>query len=256
MTTRGRFVWYELMAKDVDAARRFYPEVIGWKTKPWEGSDYIQWNAGDTGVGGLMALPDEAAKMGAPPHFMGYVSVENVTAACKQVEKLGGKVVKGASPIPEVGTFAVFTDPQGATLALFQPEDASMSAPANRGQGHISWHELNTTDYESAWKFYSELFGWKHTTDFEMGDMGMYFMFGEAGSKEAIGGMSNVAKQHEMPPHWLYYITVEDIDGAVERVKSHGGKVLNGPMEVPGGDRTAQCMDSQGAAFGLHWTKK
>ncbi len=56
------------------------------------------------------------------------------------------------------------------------------------------------------------------------------------------------------PPHWLYYVTVRDIDAALERVRAKGGKVLNGPMEVPGETpaRIAQCMDPQGAAFALY----
>jgi predicted enzyme related to lactoylglutathione lyase len=54
------------------------------------------------------------------------------------------------------------------------------------------------------------------------------------------------------PPFWLYYVYVKDLDKAAESVKQHGGQVLNGPMEVPGGDRIAQCMDPQGAAFAIH----
>jgi predicted enzyme related to lactoylglutathione lyase len=58
------------------------------------------------------------------------------------------------------------------------------------------------------------------------------------------------------PPHWLYYVKVDDLDAALERVKERGGQVLNGPMDVPGGDRVAQCLDPQGAAFALHGSKK
>jgi predicted enzyme related to lactoylglutathione lyase len=67
-----------------------------------------------------------------------------------------------------------------------------------------------------------------------------------------LGGMFDLVPDMQMPPCWLYYITVADLDAALERVKSHGGQILNGPMEVPGSDRVAQCMDPQGAAFALH----
>ena len=53
-------------------------------------------------------------------------------------------------------------------------------------------------------------------------------------------------------PGWLHYTQVADLDAAVERAKSKGGKLLHGPMEVPGGARIAQMMDPQGAAFALH----
>jgi hypothetical protein len=60
----------------------------------------------------------------------------------------------------------------------------------------------------------------------------------------------------EMPvPHWLLYIRVQDVTEALAAVKEHGGKVLNGPMDVPGGV-IAQCMDPQGAAFALHAVAK
>ncbi len=60
----------------------------------------------------------------------------------------------------------------------------------------------------------------------------------------------------EVPvPNWLFYIHVADISAAMEKVKELGGQVLNGPMEVPGGDFVAQCMDPQGAAFAIHSLK-
>jgi predicted enzyme related to lactoylglutathione lyase len=66
-----------------------------------------------------------------------------------------------------------------------------------------------------------------------------------------LGGM--FPKPAEMPvPGWLYYAMVDNVDEAASQVESLGGKVLNGPMEVPGGDRIVQCMDPQGGMFALH----
>jgi predicted enzyme related to lactoylglutathione lyase len=72
-----------------------------------------------------------------------------------------------------------------------------------------------------------------------------------------IGGMMN--KPQEManvPPNWQIYFRVPDVDAAVERIKTAGGKILNGPMDVPDGDRIVNAMDPQGAGFGLHSKKK
>ncbi len=55
--------------------------------------------------------------------------------------------------------------------------------------------------------------------------------------------------------HWGIYFRVPDVHAAVDRVKETGGQVLNGPMEVPGGDWVAQCVDPQGAHFSLHQRK-
>ena len=68
--------------------------------------------------------------------------------------------------------------------------------------------------------------------------------------------MFNKPKEMPGPPFWLYYVRVDDVHKSVEKVKELGGQVLNGPMEVPGGDHVAQCMDPQGAAFALYSTKK
>ena len=76
------------------------------------------------------------------------------------------------------------------------------------------------------------------------------------GAEGSTGGMSTVAKVQNLPPHWLYYTTVPDLDAAIERAKAGGGKLVNGPMEVPGGDRVAQLDDPQGAAFALYEPKQ
>src|SRR5690606_676866 len=104
--------------------------------------------------------------------------------------------------------------------------------------GRFSWAELNTTDWEGARKFYSSLFGWKPTSSMDMGEFGTYFMFG-VDAKNSMGGMSNSAKTMNLPAHWLFYFNVDDIQQAVSQVQDRGGKVVNGPMEIPGGDLIA-----------------
>jgi predicted enzyme related to lactoylglutathione lyase len=119
--------------------------------------------------------------------------------------------------------------------------------------GGFSWHELATPDYAAAFRFYQALFGWEKVAEHDMGPMGMYFIFGRNGTQ--LGGMFNKPADMPFPPNWLQYIQVDSADSAVERVKANGGKVLNGPMDVPGGDRIAQCLDPQGGAFAVHSRK-
>jgi predicted enzyme related to lactoylglutathione lyase len=103
-------------------------------------------------------------------------------------------------------------------------------------------------DWQKAFGFYSELFGWQKSDAMPMGEMGTYQMFSTGG--QAIGGMFN--KPPAVPaPYWLYYFNVGDIDVAVERVWANGGQILNGPMEVPGGHWIIQGKDPQGAMFAL-----
>ncbi len=85
--------------------------------------------------------------------------------------------------------------------------------------------------------------------------MGMYQMFDRPHGM--IGGMMKKPKElAHVPPNWNIYFLVPDINAAVDKVKAKGGQILNGPMEVPGGDWVVNAMDPQGAAFSLHARKK
>src|SRR5262249_28402476 len=110
----GRFVWYEYLAKDSKKAIAFYTDVIGWQTQPF-GDEYVMWVGSQGPLGGVMTLPAEAAQMGAPPHWMAHVQVQNVDATAALAKKLGGRVYKEPTDIPTVGRFAVLADPQGAS---------------------------------------------------------------------------------------------------------------------------------------------
>jgi predicted enzyme related to lactoylglutathione lyase len=211
---------------------------------------------GETQVGGVMQLPDEAKQQGAPPHWLAYVAVPSVDDTLRQAERLGAKKLVGPMDIPTVGRIAVLQDPQGAVFAVYTP---SGDAPGHDGVpavGEFSWHELATSDYAAAFEFYTALYGWVKTEAMDMGPGGgTYQMFGRIPGR-SIGGMSNKPADQPGPPaSWLYYVTVPDVHAKVEQVKQLGGQVLNGPMEVPGGDFVAQCMDPQGAAFAIHSLK-
>jgi predicted enzyme related to lactoylglutathione lyase len=253
MAKQGQNVWFDLMTTDMKGAQAFYTEVLGWKTQAWPDAKpempYTMWVAGEKTLGGVMPLPPDALKMGAPPHWVAYTVVDDVDASAAKAEKLGGRIYAPPMDIPNVGRFAMLGDPQGASFAIFKP--AGPSEPPPDSVGHFSWAELNTTDYESAWKFYSELFGWKHRSSMDMGPMGTYFMFNDQ-SEKTKGGMSNVAKSMNMPAHWLHYVTVDDINATIEKIKAAGGKVINGPMPIPGDDVIAQCQDPQGAFFAVY----
>ncbi len=250
----GDFVWHDLLCKDPKAAIAFYSEVVGWKTQAFgDGGHYTMWVGSQGPLGGVMQLPEEAAKMGAPPHWMGNVVVADVDASAAQAKKLGGKVLKEPSDIPTIGRFAVIADPQGATMSIFKPA-AAMALHDTSKEGEICWNELMTSDSAAAFGFYSEMFGWKVQKEMDMGPMGTYRLFG-IGEKQ-LGGMMTSPKGSPMPPMWVYYSETSDLDAAIARATRHGAKVMNGPMDVPTGGRIAQLMDGQGAAFALHQAAK
>ena len=248
---RGRFVWYDLMTTDPKKAEPFYTRVAGWGTQPFEGMPYTMWTRDGAPIGGV----GQVEPPGTPPHWIAYIAVPDVDAAAKQAEGLGGRTVVPGTDIPSVGRFAVLADPQGAMFAVFTPAEGAQGAGPERDPklGEFSWHELTTTDYKKAFAFYQAMFGWEKTAEHDMGPMGTYFMFGRNGRE--LGGMFNKTADMTMPPNWTLYVQVDSADAAAERVKANGGQVLNGPMEVPGGDRIAQCMDPQGAVFAVHSKK-
>lgn len=244
----GRFVWYELMTTDRAGAVAFYGAVAGWKTQPF-GDDYLMWVGAEGPLGGTYPLPEAARAMGAPPHWMAHVTVDDVEAAVASAVALGGRVYVAPKDIPTVGRFAVVGDPQGAPLSVFRPDEPMRPHDASR-HGEFCWRELLTTDQAAAFAFYSRLFGWEKVGEHDLGPMGTYLLFGLAG--EQLGGMFTTPKGDGPPPAWLYYVTVDDLDASIAKVKERGGKVMNGPMPIPGGARIAQLVDPQGAAFALH----
>jgi uncharacterized protein len=248
--SHGRFVWYELMTTDVVAAKTFYAKVMGWNVLDvsMPGMPYALFAAGKTSVTGVLGLPKDAKKIGAKPRWMGYVAVDDVDAAAEKVKQLGGTVHVPPQNIPNISRFSIVADPQTATLALFKGLGPIEGQPIEPGQpGHVGWHELLAADWEKAFAFYEDLFGWQKA-DAEAGPLGTYQVFSAAG--ETIGGM--FTKPSTVPiPFWLLYFGVADIDTAAERVNAAGGHVIEGPVEAPAGSWIARCTDPQGAMFAL-----
>ncbi len=248
-STNGRFVWHELLTTDTAAAAKFFGKAIGWKAKPWgdDGSYTILMN-GKRQVGGLMLLPEDARKMGAVPHWMPYVGTGNVDDTVRHALSLGGRVVKAAADIPNAGRFAILGDPQGAMFGVYTAPSPHDPATID---ADFSWHELATTDAVGALAFYKKLFGWEETSSMDMGpDLGTYHMFGWQGKPG--GGIFKKGPQMPGPAAWLSYILVKDAKQSAPGIAAGGGKVVNGPMEVPGGDWITQAMDPQGAMFAVH----
>jgi predicted enzyme related to lactoylglutathione lyase len=249
-TVLGRPLWYELMTTDMNAAEAFYKTVVGWTGAPFPGSPQpytLFRRSGDLPVAGLMSKPKE---IDAPPFWAMYVGVPNLEKAAAHVARLGGKECS-----PTIGRMQMVSDPQGAAFYIYEPLPSTEQLPEGPAQiGEGSWHELMTTDAPAAMDFYQEIFGWEPGETMDMGEMGKYYMFNRPHGM--IGGMMNKGPEMaDVPPYWQIYFLVPDISSAVERIKANGGQILNGPMEVPGGDWVVNAMDPQGAAFALHARK-
>ena len=247
----GQFAWYDLMSPNGAAAKKFYQPVTGWTTEMWKG-EYTMWVGPKGPLGGIGPATPE----GIPPHWLAYVNVDNVDAAASRVTSLGGKVMHGPEQIPDVGRFAIIADPLGAMLAIFKGDSAGMEGyDGSQRAGVFTWHELMTRDAGRAFEFYRQLFGWQMIEEVDMGPAGKYLEYGLNG--KMFGGIyTGSGEQAKLPPNWLFYVGVPDIKKSVDAAKKGGGKIVLGPMEVPGGDLVAVVIDAHGAGFGLHQKHK
>ena len=253
-TLLGRPVWYELMTTDMKAAESFYKAVVGWTTEPFAGAGqpYTALNRnGKIGIGGILNRP---AQVKAPPFWAMYIAVPKLEDAVSHITRLGGRAHTDVIAIPEVGRLRLMEDPQSATFYIIEPASPERRPEGPAEIGDASWRELMTTDMAAAMRFYTEVFGWQPGEAMDMGQMGTYQIFNRPQGQ--IGGIMNrPPEMANVPPNWQIYFRVPDVDAAARRVTAEGGTILNGPMDVPDGDRIVNAQDPQGAAFGLHSKK-
>lgn len=109
------------------------------------------------------------------------------------------------------------------------------------------WRELSTTDVEGALRFYGDLLGWT-SKRIEMPN-GAYWLL-NAGEKQ-VGGLMKLPAGVEMPPYWMSYVSVPDVDAAMTRAKQLGGELVWGPLDVEGVGRMGTIVDPRGAPFSV-----
>ena len=235
----GKFVWHEQVSDDPKRAQDFYTQLFGWDTevfKPGE-VDYTMISSGGQSHGGF----GKAMEGAPPPHWLSHVRVDRLEDTIEKAKSAGGKLVAGPFEMEDVGRMAIIGDPQGAYIAIYEPEGEGPS-----GEGIFVWEELGTTDADAAQRFYEQVIGW---TTSDMGDeYGGYRIFnrGETG----VAGLMNLPDD-SIPPHWQPYVAVEDPDATTAKAVELGGSALMEPMDVPKVGRIAVLRDPQGATFGI-----
>lgn len=235
------FTWYELRTTDVDAAQAFYGDVMGWQAERDAAGGVFRING--TPLASLEPLPERARASGAPAHWLGHIAVPDVQAWLQRFIAAGGEA-RGPVRRSQAGDVVTVRDPQGAVLGLSSRGDGPSPA--------VTWHELNTTDEAQAAAAYCELLGFRTTGLLDPGlGIGPYRTFGWAEGERSVGGMISSATLPHVHTHWLFYLAVDDLQRALERVRALGGTVYQGPRVSPSGDLVAQCEDVQGAVFGL-----
>jgi len=116
--------------------------------------------------------------------------------------------------------------------------------------GTFCWNELMTTDTPAARAFYTSLLGWI-TEEMDMGEAGMYTIF-KQGDQQVAGMMGMSGPQFEgVPPHWMGYIHVADVDAKTAQAEQLGGTICVPPTDIPNIGRFSVVTDPTEAVISL-----
>jgi predicted enzyme related to lactoylglutathione lyase len=239
----GTFSWSDLQTDDLDRAKSFYGDLLGWSYADIPiGDDAVYSMAQVAGhnVAGLGERQDESM----PPHWNCYVTVEDADASAARAAELGATLLAEPFDVFDAGRMAVIADPHGAALSVWQPKD-NIGAGLVNVPGALTWNDLMSPDVSASADFYRALFGWE-ITEIEGSD-GQYWSITNNG--RINGGIMPAPEGGR--PAWNLYFAVEDADAAAVRAGELGGATITGPMDVPNGTRFAVLSDPSGAVFSV-----
>ncbi len=248
----GTFCAVDLATTDPDGAKRFYGGLFGWEAEdvsPGEGMTYTILRLNGDAVGGMFEQPAASREAGAPPHWISYVSSDDVDETARRAGELGGEVVQEPFDILDVGRMAAVKDPTGSGVAVWQAGTYAGSTRVNE-PGFLTWNELATNDTSAALAFYERLFGWSSEA-MDTGGGPPYVVIRV--SQRSNGGVRPLSPDEEqagIPPYWVPYFAVESLDATFERCGELGGAKVLGPIEMPAG-RIGALRDPQGATLAL-----
>jgi predicted enzyme related to lactoylglutathione lyase len=250
MTTSsvGRFVWHELHTGDRPLALKFYATLLGWDTKEVSMGPGEPYGLCFLGGKDIAGITKSMAPAGVPPHWLPYIAVDDVDAAAGRAQELGGRVVGAPMDIPDVGRFAVLSDPQGAAFAIHKHATPYPEEPATPRISGFCWAELASTDPQAAATFYAGLFGYA-VESMDMGPGGTYRIL-KSGDRQRAGIMK--AQPGSAPgSHWLEYVLVSDVDASTRNARELGAKTLLEPRDIPSIGRFSIIADPTGATVAL-----
>jgi predicted enzyme related to lactoylglutathione lyase len=176
-----------------------------------------------------------------------YVNVDDADKVVAKVGDAGGMVFVAPMDVMEVGRMAVFADPAGAVIGVWQPNKHKGAGIVNE-PGTLAWNELMTTDTAAAKAFYNAVLGWDEVTHGEGANAYTEFQVGG----RSIAGMMEKPPElpAEVPPFWGVYFAVADTDTTAKRIGELGGSIMMAPRDIEPG-RFAVGVDPTGAAFSV-----
>jgi predicted enzyme related to lactoylglutathione lyase len=241
----GRFVWHDLMTKDVSAARRFYGDLFGWRFEDTTRGDrpYVIARAADVPVGGIV---DISAMTDAGAQWVSFMAVTSVDKTVALVQADGGKVLVQPRDLP-LARVAVVTDPQEAPLGLAQMK-GTIPEPAQPTPGHFFWQEYLARDAARALDFYKRLAGYEPAVSDSRLGVEYHVLRKARGGAGLFQLPSDVT---DVQPNWLPYVLVSDPQALAARVTGLGGRVILPVAPERRNSSLAVIADPSGAALAL-----
>jgi hypothetical protein len=237
--------WVDHATKDLDASNSFYGTLLGWEADDQgeEMGHYTLMRKGGKTVAGNM----KATMEGQPSAWVSYISVADADATVDLAKKVGATVFVEPMDVADIGRMAVFADPTGAAIGVWQPKTFHGAELANES-GAFAWTELNTRDVPAAKAFYTEVFGWQ-PNDIDLD--GMKYTEWKLADK-SIAGMMTMPDMvpTDVPAHWLVYFAVDDTDATASTAAGLGATTFVPPTDIPPG-RFAVLADPEGAVFAV-----
>jgi predicted enzyme related to lactoylglutathione lyase len=249
--------WIDLASPDMDAAAAFYSALFGWEVVDSSPTPDMRY-AMLTLDGRLVAGLGPQMQPGVPPTWTVYVMVGDVDEIVAATPDAGGQVLVPPMDVMTLGRMAVVSDPSGAVIGLWQPQD-HQGADVFNVAGTFSWCDLQSRDIAAALPFYEELFGWRweQSSVDESPYLVAHLDAKAEGKGEAAEGVdTSVAGAMTMPPGvpdevpsmWGVYFTVADLDATLAQAGELGGTVVVEPVDIGEMGRFAMLADPAGGA--------
>jgi predicted enzyme related to lactoylglutathione lyase len=244
----GTFSWSDLATTDQAAAKSFYSGLFGWEAEDipvGDGVSYSMMRLDGKDVAAIAPQPQQQREAGMPPLWNSYVSVSSADEAAERAAQLGATLHAPPFDVMEAGRMAVIQDPQGAYFMVWQAK-GHFGAELVNAPGAHAWNELSSPDLDASQAFYGDLFGWSFSPFEQSPEPYVVIMNGDA-SNGGIHGLT----QPGVPPNWLVYFGVEDIDAGLAKVTELGGATQAGPIDI-GIAKIGIVQDPQGAIFAIY----
>jgi predicted enzyme related to lactoylglutathione lyase len=247
----GHFCWWDLSTNDPEKAKTFYSTLFGWTPRDipvGENQTYTMLEKDGKQAAALSSMQPELAAAGVPPHWSSYIGVESVDQTVARARELNATVLAEPFDVMTEGRMAVLQDPTGAQICVWEPKN-HRGAQHMYEPGGVVWNELATTDAPAAGEFYGNLFGYDVA---EMPMEGMTYRMLNKGEAQAGGIFPMEGEMWAgIPPHWMPYFAVENIQASAETASTAGGEVKVPPTPIPGIGTFAVVADPTGAVFSM-----